>query len=94
MTEDKVYNLRELREIFRERMNEIDFCIGEEQVEKLFRELLGEPEPEIIKHEMSDKDRITLEQVNELMKDHFTKHPNALSIFEQDNFLYTKLKKR
>lgn len=38
-------NLIELREVFRKRMQEEDFCIGEDRVEKLFRELLGEPEP-------------------------------------------------
>ena len=38
-------DLRELRETFRARMREEDFCIGEGEVEKLFRELLGEPEP-------------------------------------------------
>lgn len=35
-----------LRETFRTRMRERDFCIGEKEVETLFRELLGEPEPE------------------------------------------------
>ena len=38
-------DLQELRETFRVRMQEADFCIGEEQVERLFRELLGEAEP-------------------------------------------------
>jgi hypothetical protein len=38
-------DLRALRETFRARMADRDFCIGQEEVEALFRELLGEPEP-------------------------------------------------
>ena len=37
--------LQKLRVTFRKRMHERDFCIGEEEVETLFRELLGEPKP-------------------------------------------------
>ena len=66
-----------LREIFRKKFREEDFH-DEEQVEKVFRELLNEPEPnrmiEIIKEEL------TIEKVKE--------------IFEKDDPFYEAIMKR
>lgn len=43
LEEYKQIIIKGVREIFRRRMKERDFCIGERQVEILFRELLDEP---------------------------------------------------
>lgn len=82
-------DLRALREKFRERMNEVDFCIGEEQVEKLFRELLNEPEPKSESYTPIHSN-INTRQVLESELDRFTKMTK--DIFESDDILYRKLK--
>ena len=81
-------NLIELREIFRQRMRERDFCIGEEQVEELFRELLNEPQPVT---ESKVGSTITATQLNEMINEHM-KHVNLEKIFEKDSTFYKYFK--
>lgn len=92
-SEAKIYNLRELREIFRARMLEENFCIGEEKVEKLFRELLNEPEPieEPLNYEVTAKQREQFKQILEQESENIFK--NVTKIFESDNMFYKHLKK-
>lgn len=76
--------LKELREIFRARMKEKDFCIGEEEVEKLFRELLGEPEPPEPKY---SGPLITADEEDKIIKEIFTEE-KIEKIFERNNPFY------
>ena len=74
-------------------MNERDFCIGEEQVEKLFRELLEEPEPVYERPiNFGTESRIKAEDLHNAIKENFTKEIIE-SIFEKDNAFYRNLKK-
>ncbi len=86
-------DLLELREVFRTRMEREDFCIGQEQVEKLFRELLGEPEPvEAPLRQMSPEERAKLQQILEVESEILLN--KVQDIFTQDNAFYASLKKR
>jgi hypothetical protein len=69
-------------------MKERDFCRGEEEVEKLFRELLGEPEP------VEDEIHITKEEVEQIEKlfPRFIEHVKDL--FERDDTFYKAIKGR
>jgi len=83
-------NLEELREVFRARMKDKDFCIGEEQVEKLFRELLGEPEPP--EPEYSGPSA-TANEVAKIMGEVFTKE-KIDKIFERHDTFHNFMKGR
>ncbi len=90
-------DLKELREVFRARMQEEDFDIGEEKVEKLFRELLNEPEPTEPELYISDEQRAKLgkvtQQVNEVAKEIFT--PDRIEkIFAENDLFYSNLRKK
>ena len=78
-----------LREIFRKRFQEVDFCIGEEQVEVLFRELLDEPEFEC---EIKTTSSINLEKIEKILPKIFT-IDNIKSIFEKDDNFYSEINK-
>lgn len=84
-------NLIELREVFRARMREEDFCIDEAQVEKLFRELLGEPEPE--KQVFAPIGHVSLQQTIDALNS-VLDEKKLTNTFEADSLLYDKLKKR
>jgi len=82
----------ELRSLFEKRMQEEDFCIGEEQVNKLFREVLGEPEPvrePIIKEpqEVARTREILAVAMETFVRD-------GLKTFEQDNPFYSTIKNK
>ena len=83
-------NLKELREIFRKRFKEEDFCIGEEQVEKLFRELLNEPEPVSINH-VTTLNPIVAKILENKLKEIA---PKLKESFERDDVFFAKMKKR
>lgn len=83
-------DLLQLREIFRTRMDEEDFCIGEEQVEKLFRELLDEPEPEKPTLKQFANEAIKL---NELISSNIA-DKKWKELFERDSFFYKEILKR
>lgn len=84
-------NLNELREVFRKRMKEVDFCIGEEQVEILFRELLGEPEPPEIVYDHHGH-KIGAQELSNIIESVFT--PEKIKgMFERDSAFFEKLKK-
>lgn len=91
MISSKEY-LINLREVFRKRMDEVDFCIGQEQVEKLFRELLEEPEPEQRVYNSDYRD-MSAKDLSEVLENHFTKEA-AIKLFERDDIFYTALKKK
>lgn len=84
--------LVELRELFRQKFEEEDFCIGQEQVEKLFRELLGESEPDKSIHlglpegltESIDIISVELDRIIPKLKD----------IFDQDNLFFRHIRNK
>jgi len=82
--------LKELREVFRTRMKEEDFCIGEEQVEKLFRELLGEPEPPEPKY---SGPHLTAAEIGKIADRAYTTE-KINKIFERDNAFYAAIMRR
>lgn len=82
-------DLIELREIFRARMAERDFCIGQDEVEELFRELLGEPEP--VKEYKYSGPPITAKELAEAWEKAVLK---AKSAFDAPDILYDKLRKK
>lgn len=90
-SEAKIYNLRELREIFRARMNDVNFCIGEYQVEKLFRELLNEPEPESPRFKASTTQIVRHKELMDIELKRLTN--NLSSIFNQDDIFFKRFKK-
>jgi len=71
-------------------MEEKDFCIGEEQVEKLFRELLKEPEPP--KPVYDFRDTITAAEVGKLIEEVFG-GGKIKNIFESDDAFYAAMGK-
>ena len=81
--------LNELRKIFRQRFKEVDFCIGEEQVEKLFRELLGEAEP-VYRNHVTTLDpnvaKILERELDRML-------PKIKDIFNRDDAFYRHMKK-
>lgn len=85
-------DLRKLREIFRARMRVEDFCVGEECVERLFRELLGEPEP------ARDIPTLTPEQVRQAKEelDKWLKKMGARvqKLFERDDAFFRRMMKK
>lgn len=83
--------LRRLRETFRARMEQEDFCIGQEKVEKLFRELLGEPEPVDPPREYSPASRFDLEKFNAAMKEAVA---NTQDFFTRENVFYSKIRQK
>lgn len=84
--------LNELREYFRREFDKHDFCIGQGQVERVFRELLGEPEP-VYERPISygHEPAIKTEQINEVIRDMYGKRFN--SMFENDDPFLSKLKR-
>lgn len=80
-------DLIELRQIFRARMREADFCIGEEEVEKLFRELLNEPELPEPKYNFGS---IDTQKLGELLDKHFSK---SMKNFERIDTFYNAINK-
>jgi len=83
--------LLELRKHFRNEFKKEDFCIGQEQVERVFRELLGEPEP--VRESFLEGPAVTAAQLHEAMKDAFDKE-KMKSIFERDSSFYDKITKK
>lgn len=82
-------DLRELREIFRARFREQDFCIGEAQVEEVFRELLGEPEPEApIRDENHVPSALTSQVVQAEMERMI---PKLQTVFERHDSFYSSI---
>ncbi len=93
MDEARVYNLHELREIFRERMEREDFCIGQEQVEKLFRELLNEPEP--VREPITPASPEEQAKMREIFNIEINRLTGRIGdIFERDNAFFKAIKKR
>lgn len=85
------YELQTLREYFRKRMKERDFCIGEEEVEKVFRELLGEPEPEVPE---STGEPLSAAEISTIIERHFGGMDKVKDLFERDNAFYKMLSKK
>lgn len=81
-----------LREIFRKRFDEVDFCIGQERVEELFRQLLDEPEPETVRHKWNGKG-LSSQELDKILAETFTAD-KLISLFERDSALYDHIKKR
>jgi hypothetical protein len=83
-------DLKELREVFRARFDEHDFCIGQEECEKLFRELLSEEEP---KEEPRNPNPNSLRasEVGEILERTFYTSVNTL--FDGDDIFYKSFKK-
>jgi hypothetical protein len=82
-------DLIELRNIFRDRMLNNDFCLGEEHVEKIFRELLGEPEPVTeINYNSISTSSIKAEDIVRI----FSESIDVKKIFERDDTFFRKLK--
>lgn len=82
--------LLDLRERFRIRFTEHDFCIGQEQVEKFFRELLGEPEPELPTYN-GPYSSLSATDISEIYE---TCISSLEHIFDRDDKFYDKLMKR
>ena len=78
-----------LREVFRKRMNEEDFCIGQEQVEKLFRNLLNEDEP--IRAPSNPISTAELASINEELAKFGT---SVKDIFERDDRFFDQIRRR
>ena len=81
-----------LREVFRTRMEKEDFCIGQERVERLFRELLNEAEPEEIRHEYSGRGIKTSDVTKAL--DDIVSNGRITTLFEADDTFFANLRKR
>lgn len=85
-------DLKELREIFRARFQEQDFCIGEAQVEKVFRELLGEPEPEA---PIRDENHIPSALASQVVQAEMERMiPKIMRVFEQDDRFYAHITRK
>lgn len=85
-------DLRELREHFRQKFREHDFCIGEAQVEEVFRELLGEPKPE---HVHTDIDHPPSGLVSQTIQAEMERMiPKIMRVFEQDDAFYLHLMRK
>lgn len=80
--------LLELREIFRKKFSEHNFCIGESLVEQTFRELLGEPEPEIPHYGPGLSANETVAILKEIISSDRMK-----TLFESDNVFLNNLRK-
>ena len=85
-------DLKELREIFRKRMQEEDFCIGQEQVEKLFRELLDEPEPVEEPYVYNGPPDPKIAEITAVELERVV--PKITSFFEKDDTFYGYLRKK
>lgn len=85
-------DLRALRETFRARMREVDFCLGETEVEKLFRELLGEPEPTPRRESVDAATALRMEQLEGAVKAILL--PQIERMFTADSALMSTLKRR
>lgn len=84
--------LCELREVFRQRMRERDFCLGEKEVERLFRELLGEPEPA---PSTGEEDRLTaadMRHFNEALRASY--HLYIDQLIDRNDLLYAQVRKK
>ncbi len=85
--------LTNLREIFRKRMEQEDFCIGQEQVEKLFRELLNEPEP--VREPITPASPEEQARMRETLNIEINRLIGGIGdIFEQDDAFFKAIKKR
>ena len=82
--------IKYLRALFQERMEREDFCIGQEQVEKLFRELLGEPEPVREYHFSESTSRINAADIAQIMEETFK--GKLTDLFDRDDAFYRKMK--
>lgn len=82
-------DLIELREIFRARMDDEDFCIGQEKVEKIFRELLGEPKP--VEEAFTGKPDPMLREIFKMEIEKMAK--NLPDLFERDDTFYRRMKR-
>lgn len=82
--------LNELREIFRKRFKTEDFCIGEEQVERVFRELLGESEPESISTPITQRSQDIVNIIGQAI-DQLS--PKLENLFNRDDIFYKRIKK-
>ena len=83
-------DISDLREVFRERMRNEDFCIGEAQIEKLFRELLEEPEP--IMEEFNHGPHISSQQISDIISEFINKTTIEDLFNRKDNEFFDKLK--
>lgn len=85
-------DLIELRLLFRARFRTHDFCIGEGEVEELFRELLQEPKPEEI-HYDNPSNPIRLDDIMEVYDEVLSKD-RINDIFTQDDRFFEQIKKK
>jgi len=81
-------DLIELRELLRKKFREHDFCIGEEEVEKVFRELLSEPEPI---ESSNPGPGLSPEEFSSLMETHIKDIKN---VFDKDSTFYRYMTKK
>jgi hypothetical protein len=82
-------DLIQLREVFRKEFQEHDFCIGEQQVERVFRQLLGEEEPEVI---TPKREKLPAHKLDELA--HMMGYMNIQDLFNRDDPFYVELTKK
>jgi hypothetical protein len=83
-------DLIELRELFRKKFKENDFCIGEEEVEKVFRELLSEPEPVESIHSGPS---LSADEISQIIESALGK-ANIKSLFDGDSALFKYMTKK
>lgn len=88
--EDRKEYLTELRNLFRREMEEHDFCIGEAQVERVFRTLLGEPEPAPRVYD-NPGTGISSKEVAEIFEK--SMGDTLKNLFERDDTFYRHIKK-
>jgi hypothetical protein len=81
-------DLKELRELFRARFLTHDFCIGKEETESFFRELLNEPQPARPVYEGKPIDPQLVAREMERMI------PKLKEIFERDDLFYSRMFKK
>jgi Ca2+-binding EF-hand superfamily protein len=84
-------DLIQLREVFRIAFKQHDFCIGEEEVERVFRILLEEPEPE--DESNHNHENISLDEAWNKM-DSKMDAATIEKLFNIDDAFYTKLRKK
>lgn len=86
-----IEELTELRNLFRREFEQHDFCIGQEQVERVFRTLLGEPEPPEPVYDSYLGKGISADEVSKILQSHFTTD-KLKSLFERDSAFFGKIK--
>lgn len=89
MTKD---DLIELREKFRARFETHDFCIGQVEVEKFFRELLGEPEP--VEEYNPNYKSLTAKELEDAMDQVGLTSDKVKKLFDRDDTFYKLIKNK